>query len=138
MAFVVGRGLYYSSATIQGDANTEDSKDETVFTVSSKASTQSPQRLQLSLNQRIKSHPYLVILACGCSFLAGLILVSHIEIENAMTTFLICRWIWELPAKPSVVTGILVGGWTSVVPFGLHLLVLKDVPIALWVMGLPG
>uniref|UniRef100_A0A7S4T0H4 Membrane transporter protein n=1 Tax=Ditylum brightwellii TaxID=49249 RepID=A0A7S4T0H4_9STRA len=78
------------------------------------------------------------ILACCFSFLAGLILVPHIGIGNAMTTFLVCSFVWRLPAKPSVVTGILVGGWTSLVPFLLHLFVLQDIPIALWVMGLPG
>eukprot|EP00559_Dactyliosolen_fragilissimus_P004079 CAMPEP_0184861020 /NCGR_PEP_ID=MMETSP0580-20130426/5795_1 /TAXON_ID=1118495 /ORGANISM="Dactyliosolen fragilissimus" /LENGTH=368 /DNA_ID=CAMNT_0027358345 /DNA_START=24 /DNA_END=1127 /DNA_ORIENTATION=- len=77
-------------------------------------------------------------LASCFSFLAGLILVPHIGIGNAMTTFLVCTFIWKLPAKPSVVTGILVGGWTSVVPFVIHLIVLKDVPMALWIMGLPG
>lgn len=78
------------------------------------------------------------IWACCCSFLAGSILVSHIAIGNAMTTFLVCSFVWRLPAKTSVVTGILVGGWTSAVPFAIHLIVLQDVPIALWVMGLPG
>ena len=138
VALVVVRGLYYGRTHHnQGDPNTtEEPKDETVFTVSQSKTTSTLSLL--SLNQRIKSHPNLVTLACGCSFLAGLVLVSHIGIGNAMTTFLVCRWIWKLPAKPSVVTGILVGGWTSVVPFGLHLFVLGDVPIALWVMGLPG
>jgi hypothetical protein len=31
-----------------------------------------------------------------------------------------------------------VGGWVSVVPFMLHLFVLNDVPIVLWLMVLPG
>ena len=56
-----------------------------------------------------------------------------------MTTFLVALLVWnDLPAKACVVTGILVGGWTSIVPFLLHLFVIGDVPIALWVMGLPG
>ena len=37
-----------------------------------------------------------------------------------------------------MVTAIVAGGWTSIVPFMLHLLVLNDVPMALWVMVLPG
>jgi uncharacterized membrane protein YfcA len=76
--------------------------------------------------------------ASACSFVAGSVLVSHIGIGNAMTTFLVGSFIWRLPAKVSVVTGILCGGWTSVVPFLLHLVIFQDVPIALWVMGLPG
>jgi uncharacterized membrane protein YfcA len=79
-----------------------------------------------------------IIWASGASFLAGSILVSHIGIGNAMTTFLVASFVWRLPAKSAVVTGIICGGWTSLVPFLWHLFVLKDVPIALWVMGLPG
>jgi uncharacterized membrane protein YfcA len=76
--------------------------------------------------------------ASACSFLAGSILVSHIGIGNAITTFLVGCFVWRLNAKSAVVTAILCGGWTSLVPFLLHLFVLQDVPIALWVMGLPG
>mmetsp|Transcript_18307 Transcript_18307/g.42157 ORF Transcript_18307/g.42157 Transcript_18307/m.42157 type:complete len:411 (-) Transcript_18307:672-1904(-) len=78
------------------------------------------------------------VTASICSFLAGSILVAHIGIGNAMTTFLVASLVWKLPAKACVVTGIIVGGWTSALPFALHLLVVKDVPVALWVMGLPG
>eukprot|EP00586_Coscinodiscus_wailesii_P015003 CAMPEP_0172506714 /NCGR_PEP_ID=MMETSP1066-20121228/197561_1 /TAXON_ID=671091 /ORGANISM="Coscinodiscus wailesii, Strain CCMP2513" /LENGTH=349 /DNA_ID=CAMNT_0013283863 /DNA_START=17 /DNA_END=1066 /DNA_ORIENTATION=- len=78
------------------------------------------------------------VMASCFSFVAGLVLVSHIGIGNAMTTFLVCTFVWSLPAKSAVVTGILVGGWTSIMPFGIHLLIFRDVPIALWVMGLPG
>lgn len=77
-------------------------------------------------------------IACCCSFSAGIVLVAHIGIGNAMTTFLVSSLVWKIPAKSSVVTAILVGGWTSIVPFLIHLIVLKDVPVALWVMGLPG
>ena len=77
-------------------------------------------------------------IACVCSFIAGLVLVAHIGIGNAVTTFLVSSFVWRLPAKSAVVTSIIVGGWTSFVPFIIHLVILKDVPIALWVMGLPG
>ena len=76
--------------------------------------------------------------ASVCSFLAGSVLVAHIGIGNAMTTFLVCSLVWKLPPKHCVVTGILCGGWTSACPFLLHLCLRRDVPIALWVMGLPG
>lgn len=78
------------------------------------------------------------LLASLSSFCVGLILVPHIGIGNAMTTFLVCTFIWRLPAKKSVVTGILVGGWTSFLPFIMHLFLIRDVPMNLWVMGLPG
>lgn len=79
-----------------------------------------------------------IIIASTCSFLAGIILVAHIGIGNAMTTFLVSTYIWKLPPKSGIVVSIVVGGWTSVVPFLLHLVVLRDVPVGLWVMGLPG
>jgi uncharacterized membrane protein YfcA len=78
------------------------------------------------------------LIACVCSFLAGLVLVAHIGIGNAVVSFLVSSYIWKLPANESVVTSIIIGGWTSLCPFLLHLLILRDVPIALWVMGLPG
>lgn len=79
-----------------------------------------------------------IVWACGASFLAGSIWVAHIGIGNAMTTFLVGSLVWQLPAKSAVVTAIICGGWTSIVPFLYHLVVKQDVPIALWVMGLPG
>lgn len=82
--------------------------------------------------------PSKALVATLSSAAAGTVLVPHIGIGNAMTTFLVCTFVWRLPAKTSVVTGILVGGWTSAVPFAIHLFVIGDVPLNLWVMGLPG
>lgn len=74
-----------------------------------------------------------------CSFLAGYILVGNIGIGNAMTTFLVASFVWKVPSsQQAVVTGILCGGWTSIVPCLLHMFILQDVPISLWIMGLPG
>lgn len=78
------------------------------------------------------------LVASLSSLFSGLVLVSHIGVGNALTTFLVAIYIWRLPAKSAVVTAILCGGWTSICPFLLHLLLLRDVPIPLWVMGLPG
>ena len=81
-----------------------------------------------------------------------------------MTTFLVCVFIWRVEPQSAVVTAIIAGGWwvslgpfvctavrfvtsqgvrflivrrTSVAPFLIHLLVLKDVPIGLWLMVNP-
>jgi len=40
--------------------------------------------------------------------------------------------------KRCIVTGIVTGGWVCIIPSLLHLFVLNDVPIKLWLMVLPG
>ena len=40
--------------------------------------------------------------------------------------------------KRAMVTAIVTGGWTSIAPFLVHLIVLRDVPIAHWLAVLPG
>ena len=77
-------------------------------------------------------------IASACSFFSGLILVSHIGIGNALISFLVFTFVWKLPPKEAVVTAIVSGGWTSLCPFLIHLLILKDVPLNLWICGLPG
>lgn len=120
VAIVVGRGIYQNKGV-------NDTKGRPFSIVDNTDETRGSDQ---NLRQKV--------LASLFSFLAGLVLVPHIGIGNAMTTFLVCSFVWRLPAKSSVVTGILVGGWTSIVPFSIHLLYFGDVPIALWVMGLPG
>ena len=77
-------------------------------------------------------------IASACSFFSGLILVSHIGIGNALISFLVFTFVWKLPPKEAVVTAIVSGGWTSLCQFLIHLLILKDVPLNLWICGLPG
>lgn len=76
--------------------------------------------------------------SCMSSFLAGAVLVANIGIGNAITTFLVTVFVWEVDAQSAMVTAIVAGGFTSFLPFLVHLLILDDVPIALWVMVLPG
>lgn len=77
-------------------------------------------------------------IASTCSFFSGLILVSHIGIGNALISFLVFTFVWKLPPKNAMVTSIIAGGWTSLCPFLIHLLILKDVPLNLWICVLPG
>lgn len=76
--------------------------------------------------------------ASVASFMAGFVLVANIGIGNAVTSFLVLVYVWRVEPQVAVVTSIIAGGWTSFAPFMVHLLVLRDVPIALWVMVLPG
>ena len=71
------------------------------------------------------------------SFLAGLILVPNIAIGPSLTTFL-ALVLMGYSEQESMVTGIIVGGWVSVVPFLLHIFYYSDVPWDLWLMVLPG
>ena len=71
------------------------------------------------------------------SFLAGLVLVPHIGMGPALTTYLVLT-VMGYPAEKAVVTGVITGGWASVVPFAIHLFHYDDVPYRLWVMVLPG
>ena len=77
-------------------------------------------------------------IASICSFLAGLVLVAHIGVGNALVSFLVNTFVWRLPPKEAVVTAVICGGWTSLCPFLMHLFILKDVPLVLWIMVLPG
>mmetsp|Transcript_20556 Transcript_20556/g.30900 ORF Transcript_20556/g.30900 Transcript_20556/m.30900 type:complete len:348 (+) Transcript_20556:218-1261(+) len=129
VSLLVARSIY-----INQYSNTSDNENNPSFSITGET-------ISHVFNEdlyKIDRLPWRVCVSVVCSFAAGLILVAHIGIGNAMTTFLVCTYIWKLPPKQCMVTGILCGGWTSVVPFLLHLSVLGDVPIALWVMGLPG
>jgi len=127
VASIVARGVYVSSKKI--------SEGKTEFSIQLGDNSNSDND---GNKNGIQNTWRQIIISCLCSFTAGSVLVAHIGIGNAMTTFLVCSFVWKLPAKKSVVTGILVGGWTSLIPFLIHLIVLQDVPITLWVMVLPG
>jgi uncharacterized membrane protein YfcA len=71
------------------------------------------------------------------SFAGGYYLVPYIGIGPALTTFITLQ-VQGFDAKSSIVTGIITGGWTALVPFLLHLFYYRDVPFKLWVMVLPG
>jgi len=131
VSLLVARSIYINKYN-----NASDNSNNSSFKITDEKV--SPTHNEYDNASNIHQLPLRAGLSVICSFAAGLILVAHIGIGNAMTTFLVCTYIWKLPPKQCMVTGILCGGWTSVVPFLLHLFVLRDVPIALWVMGLPG
>jgi uncharacterized membrane protein YfcA len=71
------------------------------------------------------------------SFFAGVLLVPNIAIGPSLTTFL-GLVLLGFHEKAAMVTGIVVGGWASIVPFLLHASFYEDVPWDLWMMVLPG
>ena len=93
------------------------------------------QEFQTRQNQIVSSYSWFIIAII--SFLAGGFLVPSIGVGPALTTFLSLQLVGYTP-KRAIVTGIITGGWVSVVPFLLHLCYLQDVPLQLWVMVLPG
>jgi len=71
-------------------------------------------------------------------FLSGLVLVTNIGVGPALVSFVLLENA-GYSHKQSMVTGIVTGGWVSLVPFLLHLFVTPaGVPLQLWVMVLPG
>jgi hypothetical protein len=77
------------------------------------------------------------LLLAFVSLLGGVFLVPNIAIGPALTTYLLLV-LMGFRTKVAMVTGVVTGGWVCLVPFLLHLLVLQDVPIVLWLMVLPG
>jgi len=72
------------------------------------------------------------------SFFSGFILVGHVGIGNAMTTFLTLSVFGRVDIRSAMATGIVTGGWTSVLPSLLHIIWMKDAPIEQVFFVLPG
>lgn len=85
---------------------------------------------------RIKEHAWLKLSVV--SLLAGLFLVPNIGFGPALTTFIMLGMMGKYTTKQAVVTGIVTGGWVSLVPFLICLFYRQDVPFHLWIMVLPG
>lgn len=71
------------------------------------------------------------------SFLGGIILVPNIAIGPALITYILLAMMGYRDQQ-ALVTGIVTGGWVCVLPFLIHIFILKDVPWELWIMVLPG
>jgi len=88
--------------------------------------------------EELLAEPATRLKLAAVGFSAGLVLVANIAIGNAMATFLSLTLVLGVETRRAIVTGIVAGGWTSLVPFLLHLMALGDVPVARWLMVLPG
>eukprot|EP01039_Chlorochromonas_danica_P009445 gene9445-10435_t len=71
------------------------------------------------------------------SFLAGALLVPHIAVGPALTTYCLLA-LMGYSEQQAMVTGIVTGGWVCILPFLLNVFVFENVPVALWLMVLPG
>lgn len=71
------------------------------------------------------------------SFIAGFVLVPNIGIGPALTTYISLSCI-GVKNDSAIVTGIVVGGWVSLVPAIIHLVYFQDIPFQMWIMVLPG
>jgi uncharacterized membrane protein YfcA len=122
-----------TSAEAQEEGNPTTAEGASSSTVPS--GEQMRHAFQARQNQTVTPRSWLIL--ATVSFLAGALLVPNIGVGPALTTFLGLQLLGYAP-KRAIVTGIITGGWVSLVPFLLHLLWLNDVPLQLWVMVLPG
>ena len=65
-------------------------------------------------------------------------IVGNIGIGNAIVTFVSLTVVLGVDSHQAVPSSIIAGGWTSAYNGLIHLLWLRDVPIHLWLMVLPG
>lgn len=142
-----------ASGDIEEEINTEreqpvatDSEPNTInntITAASNSSTTDQVPSAADMQTAFHAHRNLTVsttswaVLATVSFLAGALLVPNIGVGPALTTFLGLQIVGYAPRR-AIVTGIITGGWVSLVPFLLHLLWLQDVPLPLWVMVLPG
>ena len=122
-----------SEGDVEGEGRGNDNAELIVENANSNSSPLSQQRSSIcSVEATQKQWLWLGIV----SFLAGALLVPNIGVGPALTTFLGLQLV-GYPAKSAIVTGIITGGWVSLVPFLIHLW-RQNVPMQLWVMVLPG
>ena len=86
---------------------------------------------------RFRLGPRMVAALAVAALLGGL-LVGYIGVGIDAVLFLVLTSFFKIDSHEATVTSILAMGFTAMVPFGIHLLVLRDVPISLWLMVLPG
>ena len=70
--------------------------------------------------------------------LIGGILVGYVGVGIDALLFLMLTYFFKIDSHEVTVTSILTMGFTAMVPFAVHLFILSDVPMDLWLMVLPG
>ncbi len=86
---------------------------------------------------RFQLGPWMVVALAVVALLGGL-LVGYIGVGIDALLFLLLTLFFKIDSHEATVTSILAMGLTAMVPFAAHLFVLRDVPIYLWLMVLPG
>lgn len=79
-----------------------------------------------------------MIVAIAIVGLIGGSLVGYIGAGIDALLFFVLTSRFKINAHQTTVTSIVTMGLTAMVPFGIHLFILRDVPIDLWLMVLPG
>ena len=70
--------------------------------------------------------------------LIGGLFVGYIGAGIDALLFLVLTSCFKIDSHQATVTSIVTMGLTAMVPFAIHLFVISDVPINLWLMVLPG
>ncbi|WP_164848366.1 sulfite exporter TauE/SafE family protein [Halobacteriovorax sp. HLS] len=70
--------------------------------------------------------------------LAGGAIVGYIGIGVDTLLFFVLTFFFKIDSHKATVTSIVTMGITAMVPFFVHLLIIKNVPLHLWLMVLPG
>lgn len=86
---------------------------------------------------RFRLGPPMVVALAMVALLGGL-LVGYVGVGIDALLFLVLTLFFKIDTHEATVTSILAMGFTAMVPFAVHLFVLRDVPINLWLMVLPG
>jgi uncharacterized membrane protein YfcA len=70
--------------------------------------------------------------------LIGGLFVGYIGAGIDALLFLVLTSLFKVDSHQATVTSIVTMGLTAIVPFGVHLFIINDVPVHLWLMVLPG
>ena len=79
-----------------------------------------------------------MVLAVVIVGLIGGLLVGYIGVGIDAILFLILTSRFKMDVHQATVTSIITMGLTAMTPFVVHLFIIRDVPINLWLMALPG
>jgi len=72
------------------------------------------------------------------AFVVGWVLVANIGMGNSAATFISCTTLLVEDTRTCIVTAIVAGGWTSILPTLCHAFVFDDLPLALLLFVTPG
>eukprot|EP01126_Amoeba_proteus_P036465 TRINITY_DN3719_c0_g1_i1.p1 TRINITY_DN3719_c0_g1~~TRINITY_DN3719_c0_g1_i1.p1 ORF type:complete len:322 (-),score=53.47 TRINITY_DN3719_c0_g1_i1:1948-2913(-) len=70
--------------------------------------------------------------------IVGGVLLGWISVGIDIAIFLMLSAVYKVDSRKATVTSILVIGWTSLLPLLYHVIYVKDVPYALWLMVIGG
>ena len=78
-----------------------------------------------------------LLLVSLCCFIDGWVLVANLGVGNSLTSFLVLVVLAGVDTQSALVTGIVTGGWTTMVALAIQVH-RGNLVLPLWLMGLPG